>query len=62
VLPLEECIFPGGDGFSSEPPGSDLGAGTSPPKAPLQAVSEKITGPKTTRRIVDGPKLHFEFC
>jgi hypothetical protein len=46
----------------SQPLESDLGANTSPPKAPLQAVSEKITSPKNTRRIVDGPKLHFEFC
>jgi hypothetical protein len=43
---------PAGDGFSSETPGSEPGAGASPAKAPLQAVSEKNISPKNTRRIV----------
>jgi hypothetical protein len=36
-----------------------LDAGDSPPKAPLQAVSEKNSSPRNTRRIVDGPNVAF---
>ena len=43
------------DSFSGEPPGSAVEA--SPPKAPLQAVSEKNNSPKDTRRMVDCPKV-----
>jgi hypothetical protein len=46
-------------GFSSKPPESELGASASPPKAPLQAVSEKNSRPRNTRRIVDCPKVAF---
>jgi hypothetical protein len=59
LLLLAGCICPADDGFSGEPPGSEPGASASPPKAPLQAVSEKNSIPKNTRRIVDCPKVAF---
>jgi hypothetical protein len=46
LLLLEGGICPAGDGFSSEPPGSALGASASPATTLLQAVSEKNSSPK----------------
>jgi hypothetical protein len=58
LLP-EGCICSAGEGFDGEPPGSELGATASLPKAPLPAVSEKNSSPKNTRRILDRPKIAF---
>jgi hypothetical protein len=41
LLLLEGCICSTSEGLDGEPPGSELGATASSPKAPLPAVSEK---------------------
>jgi hypothetical protein len=53
LLLLEGCKSPAARaGVFSEPARSEPGAGTSPPKAPLQIVIEKNSSPKNRRRIV----------